>query len=67
MDNRIDLVKTVKNLRRVSVSPWANKPIMAEKLGHDYVYSLKVSPTPLSMPNLAACRTFPLCEIMTYA
>ena len=52
MDNRIDLVKTVKNLRRVSVSPWANKPIMAEKLGHDYVYSLKVSPTPLSMPNL---------------
>lgn len=52
MDNRIDLVKTVKNLRRVSVSPWANKPVMAEKLGHDYVYSLKVSPTPLSMPNL---------------
>ncbi len=52
MDNRIDLVKTVKNLRRVSVSPWANKPIMAEKLGHDYVYSLKVSPTPLSMPSL---------------
>lgn len=52
MDNRIDLVKTVKNLRRVSVSPWANKEIMADKLGHDYVYSLKASPTPLSMPIL---------------
>lgn len=52
MDKRIDLVKTVSNLRRVSVSPWANKQIMADKLGHDYVYSLKISPTPLSMPTL---------------
>ena len=52
MDNRIELVKTVKNLRRVSVSPWANKRIMADQLGRDYVYSLKVSPTPLSMATL---------------
>ena len=52
MDNRIDLVKTVKNLRRVSVSPWANRQVMADKLGQDYVYSLKASPTPLAMATL---------------
>lgn len=52
MDKRIELVKTVKNLRRVSVSPWANKQAMADQLGHDYVYSLKASPTPLSRPEL---------------
>jgi len=52
MDQRIELVKTVKNLRQVSVSPWADKKIMADQLGHDYVYSMKPSPTPLSMATL---------------
>ncbi len=50
MDNRIDIVRRVKNLRRVSVSAWANRELMAEKLGKDYIYSLKPSPTPLSEP-----------------
>jgi hypothetical protein len=52
MDKRIDIVKTVKNLRRVSCSPWADKRFMSEKLGRDYVYSLKVSPSPLAVPHM---------------
>lgn len=52
MDDRIEIVKQAKNLRRVSVSPWANKALMAEHLGADYVYSMKPSPTPLSMSVL---------------
>lgn len=52
MDDRFDIIKASDNLRRVSVSPWANKPLMAEKLGADYVYSWKASPSPLALPQL---------------
>lgn len=49
LDARFDIVKTVSNLRRVSVSPWANKEIMAAKLKHDYIYSMKPSPSNLAL------------------
>lgn len=52
MDERFDIVKEVKNLRRVSVSPWADKEIMAAKLKRDYIYSLKPSPTDLASSKL---------------
>jgi len=52
MDKRFDIVKSVKSLRRVSVSSWANPEIMSEKLGHSYVYSYKPAPAPLSRPVL---------------
>jgi hypothetical protein len=45
MNDRFDIVKSVQNLRRVSVSPWANKEIMSEKLKDKYIYSLKPSPS----------------------
>ena len=37
------------NLRRVSVSPWADKQKMADYLEDKYIYSLKPSPTDLAM------------------
>jgi hypothetical protein len=52
MDKRFDIVKRVKNLRRVSVSPWADKRIMAEKLGREYICSIKPSPSPLAVHDL---------------
>ncbi len=52
MDDRFDIIKSVSNLRRVSVSPWANQEIMGEKLSDQYIYSLKLSPTPLSVSVL---------------
>jgi len=50
MQDRFGIVKEVKNLRRISVSPWADKRMMAEQLKHDYIYSLKPSPTDLAVP-----------------
>ncbi len=52
MDDRFDIVRASTNLRRVSVSPWANKALMAEKLGANYIYSLKPSPSPLALPQM---------------
>lgn len=52
MDKRFDIVKVVPNLRRVSVSPWADKQIMSEKLQNKYIYSLKPSPSYLAVSNM---------------
>lgn len=52
MDDRFDIIKASANLRRVSVSPWAKKSLMAEKLGANYVFSMKLSPSPLALPQL---------------
>ncbi|QZY54207.1 hypothetical protein [Crassaminicella profunda] len=52
MDKRFDIVKSVSNLRRVSVSPWANKEVMSEKLTDQYIYSLKPSPSPLAVTKM---------------
>lgn len=52
MDKRFDIVKVVPNLRRVSVSSWANKQVMSEKLGDKYIYSLKPSPSHLAVSNM---------------
>lgn len=48
IDPRWEVVKKIKNLRRVSVSPWADKNKMSEYLGENYIYSLKPSPAPLA-------------------
>ena len=50
IDPRWHIVKNTPNLRRVSVSPWANLEKMAEYLEDNYIYSMKLSPTPLSEP-----------------
>jgi len=49
LDKRWRVVQQVPNLRRVSVSAWANVDAMAEKLGGRYVFSWKPSPTDLAM------------------
>lgn len=40
-------VKQLPNLRRVSVSPWANWSTVPEYLGKNYIASVKPQPTPL--------------------
>jgi len=49
LDKRWHIVQQIPNLRRVSVSPWANPNKMAEMLGDRYIYSMKPSPTDLAM------------------
>lgn len=50
LNGRWNTVKQIPNLRRVSVSPWADLDLMAEMLGKDYVLSYKPNPSALAMP-----------------
>ena len=49
LDKRWDVVKQFPRLRRVSVSPWADKRKMAGQLEDKYIYSLKPNPADLAM------------------
>ncbi len=49
LDKRWPVIQQFPNLRRISVSPWADKIKMAEQLAGKYIYSLKPSPTDLAM------------------
>lgn len=51
LDKRWHIVKQFPNLRRVSVSPWADKRKMAEQLEDNYIYSLKPNPLDLAMSS----------------
>jgi len=52
LDKRWHIVKDIPNLRRVSVSAWADTRNMAEKLDGDYIYSMKPIPTDISTPAI---------------
>ena len=49
LDKRWEVVKNIPRLRRVSISPWSNLEIMAEKLGNRYIFSMKPNPADLAM------------------
>ncbi len=45
LHNKIpDLRKRFKNLRRISITPWADPDIAADEIGRDYVLSYKCNP-----------------------
>ena len=44
LHDRIHLVRKIKNVRKISVSPWANIEAAAEQIGPDYVFSCKINP-----------------------
>ena len=48
VNSRWHVLKRIKNLRSVSVSPWADQEFMAEALSSEYVYSRKPKPTMIS-------------------
>lgn len=53
LDGKLDLVmKHIPRLRRVSVSPWCNRAIAAEKVGKRYIYSWKPNPAALCGPGV---------------
>lgn len=45
-------VRQLPNLRRISVSQWANMEKMSEFLGKDYVYSYKASSSDVAIDNM---------------
>lgn len=56
LDKRWHIVQRLPRLRRVSVSPWANRAFMAEHLGADYLFSMKPTPADLAMPTFDEAR-----------
>jgi len=48
LDHKLDIVKKIPNLRKVSMSPWTDRNRGAEGLGSDYVFSCKPNPAHLA-------------------
>lgn len=49
LHDRFDYVLTIPRLRRISISPWCNREISAERLGANYIFSWKPNPSRLAM------------------
>jgi hypothetical protein len=48
LDQKIEILRRVPNLRKISVSPWCNTERVVEKIGTQYVMSRKPSPAILA-------------------
>jgi hypothetical protein len=48
LDGRIDLIRTIPNVRKISMSPWADVERGAESIGRDFVFSGKPNPAYLA-------------------
>lgn len=48
LDRKMEQVRLIPNVRKVSMSPWVNQERGAEAIGHDYVFSRKPSPALLA-------------------
>ncbi len=44
LDGKIDILRRIKKLRRISITPWANVEKAAEQIGGGYVLSYKSNP-----------------------
>ncbi|MCL4385497.1 MAG: hypothetical protein M1326_04190 [Cyanobacteria bacterium] len=44
LDKKIDILRKIPNLRKISMSPWVNLELGAANIGKDYVFSFKPSP-----------------------
>ena len=44
LDSRIEILKGIRNLRKIGVSPWANEEICAEQIASNYVFARKPNP-----------------------
>ncbi len=52
LDKRWEVVKNFPRLRRISVSPWADREKIAQHLEDKYILSLKPHPAYLALPHL---------------
>ena len=49
LHNKMDYVRQIKNLRRVSMSPWVDLDTASAAVGKDFVYTYKPNPAIVSM------------------
>ncbi len=54
LDGKMDEVRMIPNVRKVSMSPWANQERGAEEIGGDYVFSRKPNPAFVAMDGFPA-------------
>jgi hypothetical protein len=54
LHNKIGIVRKIRNVRKISVSPWANKEIAAANIHGDYVFSAKPNPAHVAMGSFDA-------------
>ncbi len=52
LDRKIDIVEKLPNLRKVSITPWADINVAAEVIGGRYVISNKPNPAAVAVPQL---------------
>ena len=63
LHNKIDIVRKIRNVRKISISPWANKEMAAAKIHGDYVFSAKPNPAYVAMGSFDAALVKPSQEI----
>jgi hypothetical protein len=51
LENKMEMVRKMLNIRKVSMSPWVNVEKAAQEIGKDYVFSRKPSPSFLAMES----------------
>lgn len=49
LHKKVDILRCIPNLRRISMSPWVDSAIGAEAIGKDYIFSFKPNPSYLAM------------------
>lgn len=52
LDKKIDIVEKIPNLRKISITPWADVNIAAEAIGRKYVLSSKPNPSSVAEKTL---------------
>lgn len=52
LDKKMDIVQTIPNLRKVSITPWADVNVAAEAIGGKYVLSSKPNPASVAVDRL---------------
>ena len=53
LDLKLDAVRKIPNLRKISMSPWVDEERGAAGIGRDYVYSRKPNPALLAWPSFS--------------
>jgi hypothetical protein len=48
LDQRVDIIRTIPHVRKISMSPWADVDRGAESIGRDFVFSAKPNPAYLA-------------------
>jgi hypothetical protein len=51
LDKKIEILRKIPNLRKISMSPWVNMELGAANIGKDYVFSYKPSPAIFAEDN----------------